>query len=171
LLAVAEALALLAGLLYRVLDRVNQQDCGYLVLHEVVVSAVLDSLDAEVAVVQPGEYDDRRELGGFDDVDERLQPCAVGKPEVEQYHVHCRLRQSVQPCCQVGLVVHRRSVGRRPVEFDPPELGVCHAEHLLDESHVAGVVLDEQDVECVAIHRHPRSAGDGRPRARTVRTS
>jgi hypothetical protein len=139
-LADAVGLAALDG----VEDRPPQAVAVDAALHEVVLGAGGDRLDAALVVAVAGEHEVRDVRGRLAQALERVEPAGIGQPEIQQDAVERLAAQELE------------SFGERlrPVHADR---GRLLAQELRDQERVAVVVLD---------HEHANELARGQARVR-----
>src|SRR6266511_3290409 len=128
-LGLAELAGVLVGpaALDRVPDGTGEGDAVHLAFDEIVLGAGTDGRDAQVLILQPGEYAHRHAGGRVQHLVQPVEPAGVGQPQVEQDTVHAdqplpglrhgRNRLDVQRCPGLQqLLLDQEGVGR--VVFD-----------------------------------------------------
>ena len=113
-------------------QRASQEVIAHSTLHEVVLRAVADRLEPHRFVVQAGHHEDRY-AGLGHDRRQRIEAVAVGQIEVEQNGVERLQGQKVEA---PGQTIDMRQSD-----------GAAFAQHGLDQTRVARVVLDQQDAK------------------------
>ncbi len=119
--------------LLRVAYGADQGRAVHPALREVVLGPLLEQLDPEVLVVEPGQDHDRYAVRGGPYGPHGLGALTVGEPEVEQDEVDSLISEGRERGGEAARVPDRERVLR------------VLREELPDQLRIRGVVLDQQD--------------------------
>ena len=132
----------------RIAECTNQKAGSHPALDQVILRALGHGDDRRLLVIQAAEHDDRQVGGPRLKGPKRLQPAAVGQPQIEQDHFEV-------------TAVDRAQGVRQPANLgDDKPTWPCLPQRLLDQQRVGGAVLYQKNLNglLVMIHLISRSA-------------